>query len=94
MSKNQVRIIIKKDRKSAFSSPNTFIFLDQDQEWRYLMAFGGLLYWAVIFLVIAIVAALLGLGGVAGFSIAIAQLLFVVFIVLFIISLIAHLLRR
>lgn len=58
------------------------------------MAFGQLLYWAVIFLVIAIIAALLGLGWIAGFSIAIAQILFIVFIILFIISLIVGLVRR
>ena len=30
------------------------------------MSFGNLLHWAIIFLVVALVAALLGFGGVAG----------------------------
>jgi uncharacterized membrane protein YtjA (UPF0391 family) len=30
------------------------------------MNFGNLLHWAVVFLVVAIIAALLGFGGVAG----------------------------
>jgi uncharacterized membrane protein YtjA (UPF0391 family) len=89
-----VRITTNKERKSDFTFPNNFVFLDYDQERKYLIAFGGLLYWAVIFLVIAIIAALLGLGGIAGFLIAIAQILFIVFIVLFVIALIVGLVRR
>jgi uncharacterized membrane protein YtjA (UPF0391 family) len=57
-------------------------------------AMGNLLYWAVVFLVVAVVAAVLGFGGVAGTAMAGAQLLFWVAIVLFIISLIAGLLGR
>jgi uncharacterized membrane protein YtjA (UPF0391 family) len=55
---------------------------------------GSLLYWAVVFLVVAVVAAVLGFGGVAGTAMAGAQLLFWVAIVLFIISLVAGLFRR
>jgi uncharacterized membrane protein YtjA (UPF0391 family) len=47
-----------------------------------------MLYWAVVFLVVAIVAAILGFGGVAGAAVGIAQLLFWVFLVIFLISLI------
>lgn len=47
-----------------------------------------MLGWAVLFLVIALVAAALGFGGVAAVSVEIAQLVFWVFIVLFVISLI------
>jgi uncharacterized membrane protein YtjA (UPF0391 family) len=54
-------------------------------------AMGNLLYWAVVFLVIAIIAAALGFGGVAGTAMA---GLFWVAIVLFIISVIAGLLGR
>jgi uncharacterized membrane protein YtjA (UPF0391 family) len=57
-------------------------------------AMGNLLYWAVVFLVIAIIAAALGFGGVAGTAMAGAQMLFWVAIVLFIISVIAGLLGR
>jgi uncharacterized membrane protein YtjA (UPF0391 family) len=57
-------------------------------------AMGNLLYWAVVFLVVALVAAVLGFGGVAGTAMAGAQMLFWVAIVLFIISVIAGLLGR
>jgi uncharacterized membrane protein YtjA (UPF0391 family) len=57
-------------------------------------AMGNLLYWAVVFLVVAVVAAVLGFGGVAGTAMAGAQLLFWVAIVLFIISLVVGLFRR
>lgn len=43
---------------------------------------GGLLSLAIVFLVLALVAYLLGAGGVAGFSMDIAKILIVVFIIL------------
>lgn len=52
-----------------------------------------MLSWALTFLVIALIAAALGFGGVAGTATGIAQILFYVFIVLFVISLIAPRLR-
>ena len=52
------------------------------------------LYWALIFLLIAIVAGALGFGGIAGASAGIAQILFFVFLVLLIGSLIMHFMRR
>jgi uncharacterized membrane protein YtjA (UPF0391 family) len=55
---------------------------------------GNLLYWAVVFLVVALVAAALGFGGVAGTAMEGARLLFWVAIILFVISLIAGLVRR
>lgn len=48
-----------------------------------------LLYWAVIFLVLAIIAAIFGFGAVAAAGIGIAKVLFWIFVVLFIVSLIA-----
>ena len=50
-----------------------------------------MLRFAVIFLVIALVAAVLGFGGLSLVAADIARLLFFIFIVLFLISLIAHL---
>jgi uncharacterized membrane protein YtjA (UPF0391 family) len=47
-----------------------------------------MLGWALAFLIIALVAAALGFGGVAAVSVEIAQLVFWVFIVLFVVSLI------
>ena len=46
-----------------------------------------MLRWAIIFLVIAIVAALFGFGGVAGVSMEAARWLFFIFIILFVVSL-------
>lgn len=47
-----------------------------------------MLYWAVIFLVIALIAGLFGFGGVASASVGIAQILFFVFIALFVVTLV------
>lgn len=55
---------------------------------------GNLLYYAVVFLVVAVVAAFLGFGGVAGTAMEGARILFWVAIVLFIVSLVAGLIRR
>ena len=58
------------------------------------MNFGNLLHWAVIFLVVALVAALLGFGGVAGTAMEGARLLFWVALVFLLVSLIIGLMRR
>lgn len=47
-----------------------------------------MLYYAAVFFVIAIIAAIFGFGGIAGASVGIAQLLFWVFVILFVLSLI------
>ena len=52
-----------------------------------------MLRWAVIFLVVAIIAGVLGFGNIAGISTEIARILFVVFLVLFIIAAVANALR-
>jgi uncharacterized membrane protein YtjA (UPF0391 family) len=48
-----------------------------------------MLRWALMFLVIALVAALFGFTNVAGTSMVAAQIVFFVFLVLFVVSLIA-----
>lgn len=53
-----------------------------------------MLYWAVVFLIVAIIAAVLGFGAIAFAAAGIAKLLFFLFLILFIISLIMHLSRR
>lgn len=52
-----------------------------------------MLGWAVTFLIIALIAALLGFGGIAGVAIEAAKIVFFVAIVLFAISLIARFVR-
>lgn len=47
-----------------------------------------MLRWAVIFFIIAIVAAVLGFGGIAEGAASIAQVLFFIFVVLFLLALI------
>ncbi|MGA6987276.1 MAG: DUF1328 domain-containing protein [Terriglobales bacterium] len=53
-----------------------------------------MLNWAVTFFVIALIAALLGFTGIAVAAAGTAKLLFVVFLILFVVSLAAHLGRR
>jgi uncharacterized membrane protein YtjA (UPF0391 family) len=53
-----------------------------------------MLNWAILFLIVALVAAVLGFGGIAGTAIGIAKIIFVVAIVLFLISAVMHLMRR
>lgn len=53
-----------------------------------------MLGWAVTFLVIALVAAALGFGGVAGFAVEAAKIVFFVAIVLFLISAVSGMVRR
>ncbi len=55
---------------------------------------GNLLYWAIVFLVVALVAAFLGFGGVAGVATEGARILFWVAIILLVISVVGGLLRR
>jgi uncharacterized membrane protein YtjA (UPF0391 family) len=52
-----------------------------------------MLRWALIFLVVAIVAALFGFGGIASAAGGIAQILFYIFLILFVISLVFGLVR-
>jgi uncharacterized membrane protein YtjA (UPF0391 family) len=53
-----------------------------------------MLYWAAIFFVIAIIAGLFGFGAIASASAGVAQILFYVFIVLFVIALLMRLIPR
>ena len=55
---------------------------------------GNLLYYAIVFLVVAVVAAALGFGGVAGTAMKGARMLFWVALVLFVVSAVVGLLRR
>ncbi|MBF9028857.1 DUF1328 domain-containing protein [Rhodobacterales bacterium HKCCE3408] len=49
-----------------------------------------MLGWAIAFLVIALIAALFGFGGIATASAGIAQILFFIFIALFVVALIVR----
>lgn len=58
------------------------------------MNFSNLLHWAIIFLVVAIVAAFLGFGGVAGTAMEGAKLIFWIAIVIAVISFVISLVRK
>ncbi|MFG1299492.1 DUF1328 domain-containing protein [Xanthobacter sp. V3C-3] len=49
--------------------------------------------WAITFLVVALIAAVLGFGGIAGTAIEIAKIIFFVAIILFLISAVMGLVR-
>jgi uncharacterized membrane protein YtjA (UPF0391 family) len=53
-----------------------------------------MLYLALVFLIVAIVAAIFGFGNIAAGATTIAQVLFFVFLVVFLVSLITGLARR
>ena len=57
--------------------------------WKQIAMLG----WVLTFLIIALIAAVLGFGGIAGFAIEIAKIIFFVAIVLFVISAIFALIR-
>ena len=58
------------------------------------MNFSNLLHWAIIFLVVALVAALLGFGGVAGTAMEGAKILFWVAIVLAVVAFVVSMVRK
>jgi uncharacterized membrane protein YtjA (UPF0391 family) len=55
---------------------------------------GTMLYWAAVFFVIALVAALFGFVGIATAAAGIAKLLFYIFLVIFLVTLVMGLGRR
>ncbi len=54
----------------------------------------GWLFWAVIFLIVAVVSGIFGFGSVSGTSYTIAKWLAIIFVVLFVISVIAHTIKK
>jgi uncharacterized membrane protein YtjA (UPF0391 family) len=53
-----------------------------------------MLRWALGFFIVALFAAVLGFSGIALAAAGIAKILFYIFLVLFLVSLVSHLLRR
>jgi uncharacterized membrane protein YtjA (UPF0391 family) len=53
-----------------------------------------MLYYALVFFIIAIVAGVLGFGTIAGASIGIAKILFFLFLVIFLVTLVMGVARR
>jgi uncharacterized membrane protein YtjA (UPF0391 family) len=63
-------------------------FSDVPQAWHLNKEENEMLAWAITFLIIALIAAALGFGTLAGTAASFAKILFFVFLVLFIVSLI------
>ncbi|GJH13534.1 hypothetical protein CBA19CS11_31870 [Caballeronia novacaledonica] len=53
-----------------------------------------MLYYALVFFIIAIIAAALGFGGIAAGAASIAKILFFIFLVIFLVTLVMGLMRR
>lgn len=53
-----------------------------------------MLWWALIFFIVAIIAAIFGFGGIAAGAMSVAKILFWIFVILFIISLLWGLFSR
>ena len=53
-----------------------------------------MLYYSLVFFVVAVIAAVFGFGGIAAGAVEIAKILFFIFLVLFVISFAIALLRR
>jgi uncharacterized membrane protein YtjA (UPF0391 family) len=53
-----------------------------------------MLYWAAVFFIIALIAAVLGFGGIAAGAAVIAKILFFIFLIAFVVSLLLGVLRR
>jgi len=55
---------------------------------------GFMLRWAIVFFIVALVAAVFGFQGIATAAVGIARILFFLFLVLFLLSLVGGLVRR
>jgi uncharacterized membrane protein YtjA (UPF0391 family) len=53
-----------------------------------------MLYYALVFFVIAIIAAAFGFGGIAAGAASIAKILFIIFLIIFLVTLVMGLMRR
>lgn len=58
------------------------------------MSFSNLLHWAIVFLVVALVAAVLGFGGIAGTAMEGARILFWIAIILAVLAFVVSLVRK
>ena len=65
----------------------------QEREPSHRMLESIMLSWALTFLVLALIAALFGFGGIAAGAASIAKILFFLFLVLFVVSLIGNTIR-
>jgi uncharacterized membrane protein YtjA (UPF0391 family) len=64
------------------------------RDWRITSQGGFMLRWALAFFIIALVAAVFGFFGLAVAAAGVAKILFFIFLVLFLVSLLGGLMRR
>jgi uncharacterized membrane protein YtjA (UPF0391 family) len=65
--------------------------VDRQTEWKAKVLI--MLSWVVTFLIVALIAGILGFGGIAGASVEIAKIIFFIAVVLFLISAVVGLAR-
>jgi uncharacterized membrane protein YtjA (UPF0391 family) len=65
-----------------------------DSTWTFHLGEIEMLHYAVVFLVVALIAALFGFTGIAAGAVEIAKILFFIFLLLFVVSLVVGLLKR
>jgi uncharacterized membrane protein YtjA (UPF0391 family) len=73
---------------------NWALFPNQSETRRQNTGGRGMLRWALGFFIVALIAALLGFTGISVAAAGIAKILFYLFLILFLITLMGHLLRR
>ncbi len=83
----------RRDRKRFSALRTRTMNTNQQLSKIYTRRRSIMLSWALTFLVLALIAAVLGFGGIAAGAANIAQILFIVFLVLFVVSLIANAVR-
>src|SRR6185437_13134699 len=86
---------------AAISSSITWHeWCEQNTRWNRVRALrpivqgGEMLYYAVVFFIIALIAALFGFGGIAAGAAGIAKILFVVFLIVALVTFLLSLVRR
>jgi uncharacterized membrane protein YtjA (UPF0391 family) len=93
-----VQFVLQRDMRPAVPRHgNISNFRTFSWEWRGVpretSGVTTMLGWALTFLIVALIAAILGFGGIAGFAVEIAKIIFFVAIVLFVISAVVGLMR-
>jgi uncharacterized membrane protein YtjA (UPF0391 family) len=79
------------------TSPSArWLFVERSKPTHAADSFRGwfMLRWAVLFFVVALIAAVFGFLGIAAAAVSIAKILFFVFLVLFLVSLVGGLMSR
>ena len=85
--------MVRDSEREVISPADSGSFSSQLQRNQFVQEVLDMLYYALLFLVVALIAGFLGFGGIAFAAAGIAKILFFVFLVVFIVTLIMHLTR-